>query len=111
MGFATTRKRRSAAYGRGLNTDKPKTFLVESYVRQLDEPRAAAIARRVEEAAADLHRSGLAIVWLRSLALLGEETCFCLFSAQKVDDVIAAGRRAGLDFDHITEVVSIEPVT
>jgi len=92
-----------------VNTDERKTFLVESYVRQLDEPMAAAIARRVEEAAADLHRSGLAIVWLRSLALLGEETCFCLFSAQKVDDVIAAGRRAELDFDHISEVVTIEP--
>ena len=94
-----------------MSTDRPKTFLVESYVRQLDEPMAAAIAKRVEDAAADLHRTGLAIVWLRSVALLGEETWFCMFSAQKVDDVIAAGRRAELDFDHISEVVTIEPVT
>ncbi len=92
-----------------MSTDKQKTFLVEFYVRQLDEPMAAAIARRVEEAAADLDRCGLAIVWLRSVALLGEETCLCMFSAREVEDVIAAGPRAELDFDYITEVVTIEP--
>lgn len=88
-----------------------KTFLMESYVRQLDEPGAAAIAGRVEGAAAELRGLGVGVVWLRSVALLAEETCFCLFSADAVEHVVAASERAGLDFDHITEVVTIEPRT
>ena len=83
------------------------TFLVESYVRQLDEPGAAAIAG----AAAELRGLGVGVVWLRSVVLLAEETCFCLFSADTVEHVVAASERAGLDFDHITEVVTIEPRT
>jgi hypothetical protein len=43
------------------------------------------------------------------LALLEEETCFCLFSADAATHVVAANVRAGFDFDHITEVVTIEP--
>ena len=90
---------------------RTKTFLVESYVRQLDEPTAAAIAGRVERAAAELRSLGLAVVWLRSLALLDEETCFCLFGADAVEHVVAANERAGLVFDHIAEIVTIEPRT
>jgi hypothetical protein len=94
-----------------VSADRTKTFLVESYVRQLDEPTAAVIAARVEGAAAELRSLGLPVVWLRSLALPGEETYFCLFSAEMVEHVIAANERAGLEFDHITEVVTIEPGT
>lgn len=94
-----------------MSADRTKTFLVESYVRQLDEPTAAVIAGRVEGAAAELRSLGLPVFWLRSLALLGEETCFCLFSAEMVEHVIAANERAGLEFDYITEVVTIEPGT
>ena len=92
-----------------MDANGRKTFLVESYVRRLDEPAAAAIAGRVERAAAELAGFGIAVVWLRSLALLDEETCFCLFSAETAEDVLAANERAGLDFDHITEVLTIEP--
>ena len=94
-----------------MSADRTKTFLVESYVRQLDEPTAAVIAGRVEGAAAELRSLGLPVVWFRSLALLGEETCFCLFGAEMVEHVIAANERAGLGFDHIAEVVTIEPGT
>jgi len=94
-----------------MNTDRRKTFLVETYVRQLDHATAAAIAGRLDRAAAELRRLGLTVVWLRSLALLDEETCFCLFSADAATHVVAANLRAGFDFDHITEVVTIEPRT
>lgn len=94
-----------------MKADRAKTFLVESYVRQLDQAMTAAIAERLDRAAAELRGLGLTVVWLRSLALPEEETCFCLFSADTVADVVAANERAGFDFDHITEVVTIEPRT
>jgi hypothetical protein len=94
-----------------VDADRAKTFLVESYVRELDHAAAAAIARRLDSAAAELRGLGLTVVWLRSLALLEEETCFCLFSADAATHVVAANLRAGLDFDHISEVVTIEPRT
>jgi hypothetical protein len=94
-----------------MEAERTKMFLVESYVRQLDYAAAAAIAGRLERAAAELRGLGLTVVWLRSLALLEEETCFCLFSAATATQVVAANLRAGFDFDHITEVVTIEPRT
>ena len=94
-----------------MNTDRRKTFLVETYVRRLDQPTTAAIAGRLDRAAAELRGLGLRVAWLRSLALLDEETCFCLFTADTAEQVVAANERAGFDFDHITEVVTIEPRT
>ncbi len=66
------------------------------------------MAGQVERAVAELQRLGIAMVWLRSVVLLGEETCFSMFSAQKVDHVIEANERAGVAFDHVVEVVTIE---
>jgi hypothetical protein len=94
-----------------VNGDRTKTFLVESYVPQLDPAMTATIAGRLDRAAAGLRGLGLSVFWLRSLALLEEETCFCLFSADAAEHVVAANVRAELDFDHITEVVAIEPPT
>jgi hypothetical protein len=94
-----------------MSAHRTKTFLVESYVRQLDDAATAAIAARLDRAAAELRGLGLTVVWLRLLALLEEETCFCLFSAETVGHVVAANTRAGFDFDHITEVVTVERPT
>jgi hypothetical protein len=86
----------------------PKTFLVEFYVRQLDEPAAAAVAHRFAAAAADLQRRGTAVAWLRSIALLEEETCFGVFSAESIEQVVEAAEQAGVAVDHVAEVVAIE---
>jgi hypothetical protein len=87
----------------------PKTFLVESYVRQLDAAAAAAIARRFAAATADLQQRGAVVVWLRSIALLGEETYFGVFSAESIEQVAEAAEQAGVGVDHVGEVVAIEP--
>jgi len=83
-------------------------FLVERYVPQLDASALAAIGARVERAAAELGTRGLDVRWLRSVAAVEEETCFCFFTARALDDVVAANERAGVDYEHIAEVFSIE---
>ena len=83
-------------------------FLVERYVPRLDAAAVTAIAARVERAAAELGTAGLDVRWLRSVAAVEEELCFCFFTARALDDVVAANERAGVDYERIAEVFSIE---
>ncbi len=83
-------------------------LLVERYVPRLDASAVAAIAARVDRAAAELATTGLDVRWLRSVAAVEEETCFCFFTARALDDVVAANERAGVDYERIAEVFSIE---
>jgi len=52
----------------------PTTYLVETYVPKLDEATAVALSKRLRAAIGELQREGLALRWLRSFALVGEET-------------------------------------
>ena len=83
-------------------------FLVERYVSRLDAAALAAIAAESERAATELATTGLVIRWLRSVGVLEEETCFCFFTAPAVDDVIAANERAGVGYERVAEVLSLE---
>lgn len=83
-------------------------FLVERYVPRLDASAVAAIAARVDRAAAELATTGLDVRWLRSVAAVEEEMCFCFFTARGLDDVVVANERAGVDYERIAEVFSIE---
>lgn len=83
-------------------------FLVERYVPQLDASAVAAIAARMERATAELATKGLDVRWLRSVAAVEEELCFCSFTARTRDDVVAANEQAGVDYERIAEVFSIE---
>ena len=85
-----------------------KTFLVESYVPKLDEATAALLSSRLRAAVAELHREGLALRWLRSLAVVEEETYMWIAGAADAHDVALAHLRAGVGFDHIAEVVPDE---
>jgi hypothetical protein len=86
-----------------------KTFLVESYVPELDEATAARTANLVSAAARELGARGAAIELLHSFALLGEETCFSLFSAASAADVRRAAELARVACDQLSEVVSHSP--
>lgn len=98
------RRGSESAYRRGM----PTTYLVETYVPKLDEARAAALSARLREAVAELQREGLALRWLRSFALVGEETYVWMLTATDAHAVALVNRRAGLVFDHIAEVVTGE---
>jgi hypothetical protein len=86
-----------------------KTFLVESYVPQLDESSAAVISLRVRAAVRQLEKEGVALVCLRSFAVIGEETYLCIVAAHDLDHVVQLNERAGLNYDHVVEVIAIDP--
>jgi hypothetical protein len=83
----------------------PTTYLVETYIPNLDEATAAALSTRLQAAIGELQREGLALRWLRSFALLDEETYSWMLTATDADDVARVNRRAGVAFDHLAEVL------
>ena len=87
----------------------PTTYLVETYVPKLDEATAVDLSARLRAAVAELQREGLALRWLRSFALVGEETYVWMLTATTAHDISLVNRRAGVTFDHIAEVVPGEP--
>jgi hypothetical protein len=86
-----------------------RTFLVESYVRDLDDRSAAAITSRLQAGIRQLDKEGATLRWLRSFALVDEETYLCFVAAYDPDHVAQLGQRAGLEYEHVVEVVAIEP--
>jgi hypothetical protein len=86
-----------------------RTFLVESYVPHLDDRSAMAITSRLPAGVRQLEKEGAALRWLRSFALVGEETYLCLVAAYDPDHVARLNQRAGLECGHVVEVVAIEP--
>jgi hypothetical protein len=83
----------------------PTIYLVESYVPKLDEATAVALSARLRAAIAELQHEGLALRWLRSFALVGEETYMWMLTATDAHDIVVVNRRAGVTVDHIAEVV------
>ena len=94
----------SAAYVRAMQ----RTFLVESYVPNLDEATAAELSVRLRSTIADLRREGLDLRWLRSFALLREETYVWMLSAADADQVVVVNERAAVGFGHVAEVAASE---
>jgi hypothetical protein len=86
-----------------------RTFLVESYVQHLDDRSAATITARLRATVRQLEKEGNALCWLRSFALVGEETYLCFVAASDRDHVLELSRRTGLECDYVVEVVPIEP--
>jgi hypothetical protein len=97
-----------AAYGRAMTSTVQRTFLVESYVPNLDEATAAELSVRLRSTIADLRREGLKLRWLRSFALLREETYCWMLNAADVDQVVVVNERAAVGFDHVAEVAASE---
>ena len=81
------------------------TYLVETYVPKLDEATAAVLSARLLAAIEELQREGLALRWLRSFALLDEETYSWMLTATDAEDIALVNRRAGVTFDHVAEVL------
>jgi hypothetical protein len=87
-----------------MGFSEPSAYLVETNVPKLDEATAAALSARLQAAIGELQREGLALRWLRSFALLDEETYSWMLLATDTDDVALVNRRAGVAFDHVAEV-------
>ncbi len=91
-----------------MESPAPRTFFVESYVPALDEAKAAALSAALRSAISELRGEGVTVEWLRSFALLGEETYVWVVAASAVDDIALVKQRSRLAYEHVVEVVAHE---
>jgi hypothetical protein len=82
-----------------------RRFFVESYIPDLDADGAAALSSRLQGAVAQLRAEGLPLAWIRSFALLNEDTFVWMVEATERDHVDLIQRRAGVELDHVVEMV------
>jgi hypothetical protein len=82
-----------------------RTFFVESYIPKLDAAGVAAVSSRLQTAVEQLQDEGLPLAWIRSFALLDEDTLVWMVEATQLDDVVLVQRRAGVELDHVVEVL------
>ena len=82
-----------------------RTFFVESYIPQLDAACAAALSSRLQTAVEQLKEEGLPLVWIRSFALLQEDTYVWMVEATQLDHVVLVQQRAGVELDHVAEAM------
>jgi hypothetical protein len=69
----------------------------------------AAMTSRLQAGVCQLEKEGATLRWLRSFLLVSEETDLCLVAASDPDHVAQLNQRAGLEYEHVVEVVAIEP--
>ena len=85
---------------------KRRTFFVESYIPQLDAAGAAALSSRLKAAVEQLRDEGLPLAWIRSFALLHEDTYVWMVEAVELNDVLLIQQLAEVELDHVAEVVA-----
>jgi hypothetical protein len=88
-----------------MAVENGRTFFVESYIPQLDAEDAATLSSRLQRAVEQLREEGLCLAWIRSFAMLGEDTYVWMVEASQLDHVVLIQRRAGVELDHVVEVV------
>jgi len=81
------------------------SYLVETYVPGTQAQDARAAARRARAAARQLSRQGVAVRYVRTTLVPGDETCFYVFEAASYDAVAEACRIAGLETPRIVPAV------
>jgi hypothetical protein len=84
-------------------------YVVERYLPGLSQSDLLRGLSRLE-AFEDIHEEGLAVRYLGSTIVLGDEACFCEFVGPSEAAVAEANRRAGLSFDRIVPAVSVKPM-
>lgn len=78
-------------------------YLVETYLTRNGARELDSLQERVRRAAAEVTRDGLDVRYLRSVFVPADETCFHLFDAASAAAVRAAGERAAIAFDRVSE--------
>jgi hypothetical protein len=87
------------------------TFLIETYVPQLDERTAVTISSRLREAMRELEQEGVTLRCRGSFALVEEETYLCLVDAPDRECVLLLNQRAALASDHVAEIATIDALS
>ena len=77
-------------------------FALELYLRH--EPGSQSeLTERARSAARKLGGDEMAVTFLRSIYLLGDEICFLIFDAPSAEAVAAAAAEAGITFERVVE--------
>ena len=93
------REESSRRYRCAMAPQAATTFFVESYVPGLDQAAAAALTSRLRVAVAELQREGRPIAWVRSFALVDEETFVWMLRAADAGDIARVNQRARVSSD------------
>ena len=84
-------------------------YVVERYLPGLSRTNLLSGLSKLESAVEELQGEGLAVRYLGSTIVLGDEACFCQFEGSSETTVAEANRRAGLPFDRIVPAVLVDP--
>ena len=89
---------------------RPREFLVECFVPGVDRRNVEAAATRARAATREMRGDGAAIEYLGAILLPLDEVVFHLFRADSPAVVQAACERAQVEFERVTEAVSVDGV-
>ena len=78
-------------------------YVVETYLSCQGMSDLESLEERVRRAAEDVTREGLNVRHVRSVFLPADEMCFHFFDAASAAAVRAAGERAAIAFDRVSE--------
>ena len=81
-------------------------FLLEVYISRQDDDAAARGASAARAAAEEMRSHGVPIVFVRSIFVPDDETCYYLFDATAVEHVLEAARIAGLPPQHVALAIT-----
>ena len=88
-----------------MGRETRRTFFVESYIPKLDAARTAALSSRLRTTVNQLRNEGLPLAWIRSFALLDEDTYVWMVEAAELDHLALIHQLAGIELDHVAEVL------
>ena len=83
-------------------------YVVEVYVPRLRASVLDDMSARARRAAEELARAGTPVVYMRSVFLPEDETCFHFFEAPSRDAIQQTCSRLGLTFERIAEATSVD---
>lgn len=87
----------------------PRAFLVEHYWPGVTADAFTTASQRVAAAAMELTAAGRAVRLLHATLVPEDEAAYCVIEAPGIEDVQAAYRAAGVEFERI--VPALEPGT
>ena len=82
-------------------------YVVERYLPDLDQRRLVRMLGRLGEATEELRAEGMAVRYLGSTIVPGDEACFCQFEGTSEAAVAEANKRAGVPFNRIVAAVAV----
>lgn len=85
-----------------------RTFLVECYAPDIARSDVEAISLRASSVAAQLRDEGRGIEYVRALLVPGDDAVFHVFTADAIETVHEAGKRAEISFARVVESELVE---